>query len=108
MSRRSAERGNAPVNIFPLRTDVPGFGGHQFLTAFNAYNFVDRAAHLSGAGGSLTISNATADVSFGYVSLASGSGYNSDFVTRILAADVAEPEASFNNVVDMLDWLNRD
>lgn len=34
--------------------------------------------------------------------------YDPDFVAIILAADAAEPEASFDNVVDMLDWLDRD
>lgn len=34
--------------------------------------------------------------------------YDPAFVAEILAADAAPPEASFNNVVDMLDWLNRD
>jgi hypothetical protein len=29
-------------------------------------------------------------------------------VKEIKAADAAAPEAQFNNVVDMLDWLNRD
>jgi hypothetical protein len=34
--------------------------------------------------------------------------YDPDLVTSILKADASEPEASFDNVVDMLDWLNRD
>ena len=34
--------------------------------------------------------------------------YNATFVAEVLAADAAPPEASFNNVVDMLDWLNRE
>src|SRR5438445_606119 len=32
--------------------------------------------------------------------------YDQNFVKSVLAADAAEPEARFNNVVDMLDWLN--
>jgi len=35
-------------------------------------------------------------------------GYNAELVASILQADAAPSEASFNNVVDMLDWLNRD
>ena len=34
--------------------------------------------------------------------------FNRDFVGEILRADTLPPEAKFNNVVDMLDWLNRD
>jgi hypothetical protein len=42
-----------------------------------------------------------------YTSVA-GSGYDPDFVASILHADAAPPEATFTNVVDMLEWLNRD
>lgn len=34
--------------------------------------------------------------------------YDPDFVASIHRADRATPEARFNNVVDMLNWLNRD
>lgn len=35
--------------------------------------------------------------------------YNSDLVAEILAADAAPPEEpGFDNVVDLLEWLNRD
>jgi hypothetical protein len=34
--------------------------------------------------------------------------YDQGFVNSVLAADAAKPDASFNNVVDILDWLNRD
>jgi predicted kinase len=37
-----------------------------------------------------------------------GDEYDAAFVASIQQADAAPPEASFNNVVDMLDWLNRD
>jgi hypothetical protein len=42
------------------------------------------------------------------VSSASAVDYDPRFVTEMLAADAAEPEATFNNVVDMLGWLNRE
>lgn len=29
-----------------------------------------------------------------------------DFVAEVLAADAAPPEAEFDNVADMLEWLN--
>jgi hypothetical protein len=34
--------------------------------------------------------------------------YDPDFVAQILQADAAPPEAKFTNVVDMLEWLDRD
>ena len=39
---------------------------------------------------------------------ASESDYAPAFVARIEHAAAQEPEAKFNNVVDMLNWLNRD
>ena len=54
------------------------------------------------------VSNATADVSMVVVYFAGVNDYDPEFVTSILQADAAAPEASFDNVVDMLDWLNRE
>jgi len=34
--------------------------------------------------------------------------YDPAFVAEILAADAAPNEATFDNVVDMLEWLERD
>jgi hypothetical protein len=34
--------------------------------------------------------------------------YDPSFVRSLRRADVAPPEAQFDNVVDMLNWLNRD
>jgi hypothetical protein len=53
-------------------------------------------------------SNATTGISLGGEYYVGASDYDPDFVASILQADSAPPEASFNNVVDMLDWLNRD
>jgi hypothetical protein len=36
------------------------------------------------------------------------SDYDPEFVARVRGADAATPAAKFNNVVDMLDWLDRD
>lgn len=33
--------------------------------------------------------------------------YDPTFVSDVLRADSRTPEASFDNVIDMLDWLNR-
>ncbi|GGI23813.1 hypothetical protein [Bradyrhizobium guangdongense] len=34
--------------------------------------------------------------------------YSKDFVDAVLAADAEKPEAEFDNVVDLLAWLDRD
>jgi hypothetical protein len=57
--------------------------------------------------GSFTFATATA-TTVSCVFQTNAPAYDQDFVKSVLAADAAKPEASFNNVVDMLDWLNRD
>jgi hypothetical protein len=34
--------------------------------------------------------------------------YEPEMVDRLLRLEVQAPEAKFNNVVDMMDWLDRD
>lgn len=34
--------------------------------------------------------------------------YNPDLVAKILASDREKPEATFTNVIDMMDWLQCD
>jgi hypothetical protein len=53
-------------------------------------------------------SNATSGATFGGVYYAGAEEYDPDFVASVLKADSEPPEAHFNNVVDMLNWLNRD
>lgn len=36
------------------------------------------------------------------------SHYSPAMVERLLHADVAKPEATFTNVIDMMEWLDRD
>jgi hypothetical protein len=111
MNTKSPDREMAEhaVRFFSLTKRVPAFGGDQFLTAFNAGTYVEPAPILSGMSeGGFTVSNATTNVSFACTSYAGALQYDPEFVAEILAADAADPEASFNNVVDMLDWLNRD
>jgi hypothetical protein len=105
MSAQVAERERlqAPSilwNAVPITKTVSGFEGARILTALSGV----RATLLDLA----MTSTATTDVSFGGVYYAGTVDYDPDFVASILHADAAAPEASFNNVVDMLDWLNRD
>jgi hypothetical protein len=106
MSTKSAERAarNSPPvpnidALFPVRTTIPGFVGTQLLTAFTgSYTSLP-------IGSSLTAN--TLGVLLGTI-VATVDEYDPDFVASILAADAAEPEASFDNVVDLLEWLDRD
>jgi hypothetical protein len=47
-------------------------------------------------------------MSVGGVYYTDGSEYDPGFVAHILRADAAPVETTFDNVVDMLDWLERD
>ena len=53
-------------------------------------------------------SNATIGTSLGGTYYAGASEYDPAFVNRVLRADAAPVEATFDNVVDLLDWLERD
>ncbi len=88
--------------LFPVIETVAGFGHAQNLMALS-----DNHSAVV-AGGPSLYSNAMVGVSLGGTYFAGASGYDPDFVTGILQADAAAPEANFNNVVDMLDWLNRE
>jgi hypothetical protein len=52
--------------------------------------------------------SSNANAGFSICTISSVTNYDSSFVSEMLAADAAEPEATFDNVVDMLDWLNRE
>jgi hypothetical protein len=45
---------------------------------------------------------------YGTTSTAEVEYYDPAFIAEILAADAAPAEEGFDNVVDLLDWLNRD
>jgi hypothetical protein len=75
--------------------------------AWGAWGFVTTNNYDYFYLGTAAVSTALALVSVGCIS-SSNSDYDTDFVESILSADAAEPEARFSNVVDMLEWLNRD
>ena len=101
------EKRRAPATLqklFPVTRTVSGFEGFQFLKTVSE-GVTDITVHGSYA----LATNASVSLSIvGCVYYAGVNGYDADFVKAIQAADAAEPEAGFNNVVDMLDWLNRD
>jgi hypothetical protein len=86
---------------FPITETVAGFDGARLVTAMSGSlgPIVDDAGWYS---------NAMIGVAFGGMYFVGFNDYDPDFVASILQADAAAPEASFNNVVDMLDWLNRE
>jgi hypothetical protein len=56
----------------------------------------------------ISTNNASIGISIGGVYFAESSDYDAAFVERVLKADTAPVEATFDNVVDLLDWLERD
>jgi hypothetical protein len=64
---------------------------------------------LHGYGYSLTTGTVANVASVSVITYATtGEVYDPDFVARVLAADAAPIAATFDNVVDLLDWLERD
>jgi hypothetical protein len=78
---------------------------------------VNAGSYGSGISCGMTISHGTTISTPGGVyqivevgmSIPSGSfGYDPDLVSSLLRADLEKPEAVFDNVIDMMDWLQRD
>ena len=88
-------------DILPVRKTVQGFAGTQLLTAFSG----NMGGAVSGHGFSYVSTNTQCDWLGGIVST-SVDEYVPEFVSDLLAAAAAAPEAKFSNVVDMLGWLN--
>jgi hypothetical protein len=100
MGAQGAKQRELPArHAFPVIEAVAGFGNVQNLMAFSGNNSVLVAD-------SSFYSNATTGVSLGATYVVGAGDYDPEFVQSILQADAAAPEARFNNVVDMLDWLN--
>jgi hypothetical protein len=91
-------------SVYRTFETVPGFGGTVTFT-----DVADSGSlHVVGID---WFSNATIGASFGGVysaAYANVEEYDPDFVARVLRADAAPNEATFDNVVDLLDWLERD
>jgi hypothetical protein len=68
---------------------------------------------ISGSNGTFVVIGAatvgvTATAAFIEPNIAGYGEYSTELVASLLQADAEPPEASFDNVVDMLSWLNRD
>jgi len=98
MAVREKQRELPARHAFPVIEAVAGFGNAQNLMAFSGNNCV--------VAGSSVYSNAMTGVSLAGTYVIGASDYDADFVRSVVQADAAVPEARFNNVVDMLDWLN--
>ncbi len=111
MGIQLAERGAQIVQplareICPTTKPASGGGWAKIVTTAsgNATDGLVMMAHHT----ALTLSNAATGPSFYTVSYVGVANHSLDFVAEIRTADAAEPEATFDNVVDMLDWLNRE
>lgn len=101
---------------YPVRRTVPGFEGTQIITAFTSCN-LDAEVVRSCTGTTADSTNFTVNfwtytgVSIPIVKVAlwpTTPEYDQQFANTILAADAAAPEGSFDNVIDLMDWLDRD
>jgi hypothetical protein len=96
-------------NVYPITKTVSGSEWARIITTVSgALISVDAATFPFRENTYTFSSNAAEGFSICTLSYASVADYDSSFVTEMLAADAAEPEATFNNVVDMLGWLNRE
>jgi hypothetical protein len=86
--------------LAPITKAVSGFDGARIVTSLT-----DHPNAVSNYG---IFSNATDSATFEMVYYTSTVDYDAGIVASLLHADSASPEANFSNVVDMLDWLNRD
>ena len=98
------QRTQSVRSVYPVVETVPGFDGSVTVTSVaDSGSF-----HVVGLD---WFSTATIGASLGgvyHAAYADAEEYDPDFVASILRADAEPPEARFNNVVDMLNWLNRD
>jgi hypothetical protein len=87
---------------------VSGAAGSRILNGSNAEYVIGGGYQWLG-GGSTSAGQAVTVVAYSGITQAPEvEEYDPAFVTRILDAAAQPPEAKFNNVVDMLNWLNRD
>jgi phosphoglycolate phosphatase-like HAD superfamily hydrolase len=114
MATRTADREERIIReaFAPVRTTIAGFAGTQLLTAFSSENYDPQGiSTFTGATGPAGYLNVIASTRTGMsvdLVYTQVSSYRPEFVDAILAADKAKPEAKFDNVVDMLDWLSRE
>jgi hypothetical protein len=102
MGLQAVKEREHPIWAFPITETVTGFEGARLITTLTG----NLGSVVEGFG---WYSNAAMGVSLGGVYyVGAGGDYDADVVMSILQADAAPPEASFTNVVDMLDWLNRE
>jgi hypothetical protein len=88
--------------LYAVTETVSGSEGSLIL-----YGVAGAGMQVSGLEWTST-NNASIGVSLGGVYFAGSSDYDPAFVERVLNADTAPVEARFDNVVDLLDWLERD
>jgi hypothetical protein len=102
MSLQAIQEHEPPIRYaLPITETVAGFDGARLVVATTGS--LGRVAEDFA-----WYSNAMIGIAVGGTYYASSRDYDPDFVASILQADAAVPEASFNNVVDMLEWLNRE
>jgi hypothetical protein len=105
---RERERPPQAPSVGHLYYVTEAFSGPSGVTGAAMVTGVTVSTSMNMVGFDYWSSNATTGLSLGGVYYAGASGYDPDFVANVLRADSGPVEASFDNVVDMLDWLERD
>jgi hypothetical protein len=104
------------VGLQALKERAPVPSVHRLYTVTETVSGSDGSVIVYGTAGAgmqvrglewTSTNNASIGVSVGGVYL-TASDYDPAFVERVLKADTAPVEATFDNVVDLLDWLERD
>jgi hypothetical protein len=103
MQQALTERRQPILRPYQVIETIGGFDGARIVTATNGNS---RAVVMDAM--MVHHSNTVTGVSLGCTYFAGAGDYDPVFVESVRLADAAAPEASFNNVVDMLDWLNRE
>jgi hypothetical protein len=85
-----------------------GSGSARIMHGSNAEYVIIAAGQWFGGGSTSAGLSVTAYAYSGATSVAAEEEYDPAFVAKVLAADAAPVEARFDNVVDLMDWLERD
>jgi hypothetical protein len=101
------ERNYPRFSFLPKAESV--WGAHRLIEVINANTSVSLVANYDNLLTSLFVSSgATAVYSMTISTADVGEEYDHEMVAALLRADAEKPEATFTNVIDMVEWLERD
>jgi hypothetical protein len=92
--------------VYPMTFTVSGTEGSRIVNSSSATFII--LSDIVAPGMGTTIAQEYQIAYTSCTSWASDNEYEPEMVARLLRLDTEAPEAKFNNVVDMMDWLDRD